>query len=92
MTTKRTYSGVLGDSRCECHDPHCHDSQDQCTNVASMILYRVDMEDVTGTAFCDSCGEDAMESGLFTDETDNDSEDDDNGWPYDAAKEHERWE
>lgn len=32
---------------------------------AYTIAYRVDMEDETGTAFCDACLGDAMDSGLF---------------------------
>jgi len=28
-------------------------------------LYRVDMQDDTGTLFCRACADDAMESGLF---------------------------
>jgi len=39
-------------------------------NLATTILYRVDMEDVTGTAFCEACADDAFASGLFTDSTD----------------------
>ena len=30
-----------------------------------MTLRRVDMEDRTGTVFCEACGADAMESGVF---------------------------
>jgi hypothetical protein len=28
------------------------------------------MDDVSGTAFCDKCADDAFESGLFTDSVD----------------------
>lgn len=68
---KRTYSGVPGDSRCECSDPGCpvHEGKSSCDQKATHLLYRVDMEDQTGTAFCAGCGEDAFDSGLFTDET-----------------------
>lgn len=75
---QETFSGVPGDSRCECADPGCpHSAINQshcipCKHVATTILYRVDMEDVTGTAFCDECADDAFESGLFTDSTDDD--------------------
>jgi hypothetical protein len=30
-----------------------------------MTLYRVDMEDETGTPMCESCGGDALDSGVF---------------------------
>jgi hypothetical protein len=78
-----TYSGVLGDLRCECAETggHCHSAanEDQCRNGATTILYRIDMTDITGTAFCDACGDDAFGSGLFTDETGDDSIDDSDG-------------
>lgn len=83
-----TYSGVPGDSKCECSDNGCpvnHGSKTQgCQNKATTILYRIDMEDVTGTAFCDDCAEDAFASGLFTDSTDEDEDEhaqDLAGWP-----------
>jgi hypothetical protein len=66
---KATYSGVLlGDSKCECSDPGCpvHKGTADCRWSASRLLYRVDMEDNTGTAMCDACAEDAFKSGLFT--------------------------
>ena len=34
--------------------------------VPLTILFRVDMEDRTGIAFCPACADDAMASGLFT--------------------------
>lgn len=67
-----TYSAVPGDDRCECTDAadghplesgHTHG---QCTNKATSTLWRVDMEDVNGTRFCNDCAEDAWESDLFT--------------------------
>lgn len=74
----RTFSGVPGDSRCECSDPGCAIAIDhggkQCTHLAATILYRVDMEDVTGTALCESCADDAMESGLFAEYDQNEVE------------------
>lgn len=77
MTEQVTFSGVPGDSRCECADPGCpiHAGIDQshcppCKRLATTILYRIDMDDTTGTAFCNECAEDAMDSGLFTDATD----------------------
>ncbi len=57
----------VAEQDCECSDPGCpvHQGVAQCLIPASMVLYRVDMEDVTGTAFCDGCGDDAMDSGVF---------------------------
>lgn len=51
--------------QCECSDPGCPKCKGQCTRKATMTLYRVDMEDRSGTVFCTPCAEDAMESGLF---------------------------
>lgn len=57
---------------CECSDPGCPVTHGQgCrANAAGkrgVILYRIDMEDVTGTLFCWSCANDATDSGVFTD-------------------------
>lgn len=57
---------------CECADANCavdHGFQD-CLNEGSSLLYRIDMDDQTGTLFCNECGEDAADSGLFTDSLD----------------------
>jgi hypothetical protein len=51
---------------CECSDPGCPVCKGKCTNKAKSCLSRIDMEDITGTLFCRGCGEDAFESGLFT--------------------------
>ena len=72
QTERNSWSGVPGDQRCECIDvndghPHKVDKDNQCRNVASMTLFRIDMVDLTGTTFCEDCGCDALESGLFTD-------------------------
>ena len=65
----KTYSGVPGDCKCECADPGCpveHGSKTQgCQHKAVEILYRVDMEDETGVAFCEGCAEDALTAGVF---------------------------
>lgn len=57
---------------CECADPGClhHMGTAAChTPVGrTRILYRVDMEDETGTRMCAPCREDALESGLFSEE------------------------
>ena len=52
---------------CECSDPACPNCEGRCTMPSDVILYRVDMDDETGTAFCEECAEDAYKSGLFTD-------------------------
>lgn len=60
--------------RCECHDKQCPSHKGEscpiCLPRSEMTtLYRIDMEDVTGTDFCPACSRDAMDSGLFTDDT-----------------------
>ena len=77
IAARETFSGVPGDSKCECADKDCavHHGVSECRNVASTILYRIDMQDEAGTAFCDGCADDAFESGLFTDSTDEDDDD-----------------
>ncbi len=52
---------------CECYDPGCnaHRGSDTCKTQGVTILYRIDMEDETGSLMCEACCEDAMECGLF---------------------------
>lgn len=52
--------------RCECADPGCPVCHGHCDQDSATTLYRVDMEDVTGTPMCAGCAEDAMKSGVFT--------------------------
>lgn len=52
---------------CECADPGCPACNGKCANQGDVILYRIDMEDDTGTFFCEECAADALECGLFTD-------------------------
>jgi hypothetical protein len=54
--------------KCECADPGCpvHNGHSACENAARLKVYRIDMEDRTGTWMCDGCAADAMESGVFT--------------------------
>ena len=54
-------------SRCECNDIACfrHQNSSECTGVGLVVLYRTDLEDRTGTLFCDECACDALDSGLF---------------------------
>jgi hypothetical protein len=50
---------------CEDGDAGCVHCAGRCTRDAVCVLFRVDMEDRTGTAFCETCSEDALASGLF---------------------------
>lgn len=50
---------------CECSDGGCPACHGNCDKVAVYVVYRVDMEDETGTPMCEACMEDAAESGLF---------------------------
>jgi hypothetical protein len=52
--------------RCECADPGCpvHRGAD-CTRKANALLRRIDMDDESGEYMCESCAEDALESGVF---------------------------
>ncbi len=61
--------------RCECYYPVCSVGHSKevtpdmtlvCDEPAVMLLYRVDMTDLTGTAFCQGCAQYALDSGLFT--------------------------
>lgn len=60
MKTKR--------NKCECSDLGCpvHEGKSNCERLAHETLYRVDMEDQTGTLFCHECASDAFDSGVFT--------------------------
>ena len=60
---------------CECSDPGCPACSGKCHRIAAYDLYRVDMQDEVGIAFCHPCADDAMKSGLFVDaEEDNQQE------------------
>ena len=63
---------IPGDTKCECSDTGCpmHKNSQYCDCLATAILYRVDMDDYTGTAMCDDCANDATMSGLFTEDLD----------------------
>ncbi|MBM3791780.1 MAG: hypothetical protein FJW35_15715 [Acidobacteria bacterium] len=50
---------------CEDADPACPVCHGRCKRPYDVVLYRTDMEDRTGTRFCDECADDALESGLF---------------------------
>jgi hypothetical protein len=56
----------LGESQsCECRDPGCPACRGKCNNSASVNLRRIDMEDRTGTFFCNKCASDALDAGTF---------------------------
>jgi hypothetical protein len=52
---------------CECSDPGCpvHSGKEDCSNKGKRFVYRVDMEDETGTFMCSRCADDCYESGVF---------------------------
>jgi hypothetical protein len=53
---------------CECSDPGCpgHKGSRHCGKAALTTVYRSDMDDETGTDMCHVCAEDALDSGVFT--------------------------
>jgi hypothetical protein len=55
---------------CECTDPGCPVHKGSyCANKSRTItVYRVDMEDKTGTRMCRECANDALDSGVFRSE------------------------
>jgi hypothetical protein len=58
--------------KCECSDQNCpvHPGRSQCDSEMTVTLFRVDTDDQTGTARCDGCARDALDSGLFVTEDD----------------------
>lgn len=62
---ERRYRLVTQPGQCECTDPGCP-CEGECKRDSSMTLFRIDMEDENGTAFCESCAEDALDSGVFS--------------------------
>jgi len=59
---------------CQDADPECPVCHGHCQNPATTTLYRVDMEDATGTPMCEACANDAMESGVFATEGEGEEE------------------
>lgn len=53
---------------CECRDTSCPYCHGQCQNKPEFTLFRVDMEDRTGTLMCDDCAKDAADTGLYRSE------------------------
>lgn len=49
---------------CSCTDGGCA-CGGICSEDATAVLFRIDMEDETGCAFCEACADDAMQSGVF---------------------------
>jgi hypothetical protein len=58
--------------QCECSDQECpvHPGRSQCDSEMTVTLFRVDTDDQTGTARCDGCAREALDSGLFVTEDD----------------------
>ena len=52
---------------CQDADPACpvHPGISHCPDDARVVMYRIDMEDRTGTPVCGACANDMQESGLF---------------------------
>src|SRR5579884_1554567 len=61
-------TGDIAMRKCECSDSGCPEKHGsaQCGKPATITLYRCDMDDETGTRFCDACAVDANNSGVFT--------------------------
>lgn len=45
-----------------------HTGHSECPEMSFRTLYRVDMEDNSGTPMCEECSNDAYGSGLFDEE------------------------
>ena len=52
-------------SACQCYDPQCPECHGRCRNGPTSVLYRIDLEDETGTPMCELCAADSLESGLY---------------------------
>jgi len=61
------YRGPVSGAACECSDSGCkaHLGATSCAQPIAETLYRSDMEDNTGVAFCAECASDAMDAGVF---------------------------
>lgn len=60
---------------CCCCDPGCPSCKGICASIATVYLDRVDYAEPGCMPFCDECADDAMESGVFCDVTDEEEED-----------------
>jgi len=67
MKTKKININKL----CKCADSGCpiHNGVSSCKNRRSVLLFRVDMEDRSGTWMCKDCADDAFKFGLFREAT-----------------------
>jgi len=76
MTRIKATDEQIAENDCECGDKGCpvHQGEETCNLNAAVQLFRVDMDDQTGTLMCEKCAEDAFDSGLFTDSTDSDDD------------------
>jgi hypothetical protein len=56
-----------GRGECQCVDPGCpvNHYNRKCNRPAEHTLYRIDMDDDTGTQMCTDCADDAEEAGVF---------------------------
>lgn len=64
-------------TECECGDPGCpvHLGKEQCDHTGyCVVLYRIDMEDEEGTPMCQGCADDALDSGVFTSDVEDDED------------------
>lgn len=68
-------------SICQCADKHCaaHRGWSGCTNEATQTLYRIDRSpkghnEDSATDFCQPCAEDAMDTGVYSDDDPNEFE------------------
>lgn len=61
-------------TNCECADSGCP-CEGRCDSRATETVFRIDMEDETGTAMCESCANDAHMTGLFRSTFEIDDED-----------------
>lgn len=50
---------------CDCADPGCPSCYGWCQREPVLTVYRVDMDDCTGTVMCCDCARDALDSGVY---------------------------
>lgn len=64
-TSDRAY--LQSFDQCECCDPGCtgHEGKSECQRKPRLVLRRIDFADTPRCAFCNTCAEDALESGAF---------------------------
>jgi hypothetical protein len=57
--------------QCSCSDPACpvHSGGD-CVRDAETVVVRIDMDDKYGTPMCRECADDALDSGVFSENQD----------------------